>query len=55
MSEHATPEPSSSQWRVELADEEALAELARDVAQFVGPGDLVTLSTGEAVRFQQAL
>ena len=44
MSDQASPETSSAQWRVELADEEALAELARDVAQFVGPGDLVTLS-----------
>jgi len=31
-------------WRVELLDEAATRALAEDIAEFVGPGDLVTLS-----------
>ena len=41
MSDAPSPDPH---WRIELADEAATAGVAADIAQFIGPGDLVTLS-----------
>jgi len=40
---------SATAWRRELHDETAIAELAADVANLAGPGDLVTLSGGLGV------
>lgn len=40
----AAEQTAQSQWRVDLADESATRELAMEVAEYIGPGDLVTLS-----------
>ncbi len=40
----ASEQTAPAQWRIDLADEDATVELAAEVADYIGAGDLVTLS-----------